>query len=156
MPSGILCSVTASTIIVVRASLLLGPSACLAFRCRCGIAWSSKSRNKTPAQKPIKAGRNAQTPMPADCSIAGISRLQTDAATITPAAKPLRAFWTFSLRDFRIKNTQPEPRAVPKKGIIRPRITVFIVASPLFHQRHSIFLIRQRFGGFGMVMLKES
>ena len=37
-----------------------------------------------PSQKPRKAGRNERFPIPADCSIAGISKLQTEAATITP------------------------------------------------------------------------
>ena len=37
MPSGILCRVTASTIIVVRPSLLFGPSASSLPTCRWGI-----------------------------------------------------------------------------------------------------------------------
>ena len=36
-----------------------------------------------PTQKPANAGRNASFPIHAACSIAGISRLQTEAATIT-------------------------------------------------------------------------
>ena len=50
---------------------------------------SSTSRKSTPHQKPIAAGRNASLPLSLDCSIAGIIRLQIDAATITPAAKPV-------------------------------------------------------------------
>ena len=37
MPSGMLCSVTASTIIVVRCRRLFGPSAWALFACRCGM-----------------------------------------------------------------------------------------------------------------------
>ena len=42
-----------------------------------------------PAQKPITAGRKAKVPASVDCSMAGISRLQIDAATMTPEAKPV-------------------------------------------------------------------
>ena len=59
--------------------------------------------------------------MPSDCSMAGISKLHIDAATITPAAKPARERCTRSPRDFFIKNTQAEPSVVPKKGIMIPR-----------------------------------
>ena len=76
-------------------------------------------------------------PMPSDCSMAGISRLQMDAATITPAAKPARARCTKLPRDFFIKNTQAEPSAVPKKGIMIPRkvsirLTAFALQYYLF------------------------
>ena len=73
-----------------------------------------------PHQKPIKAGRNAQRPMAEDCSIAGTIRLQTEAATITPAAKPVRERRRASLRLLRRKNTQAEPAAVPRNGIRSP------------------------------------
>ena len=43
------------------------------------------------------------------------------AATITPAAKPVRARCTETPSDFFIKNTQAEPSAVPRKGIMIPR-----------------------------------
>lgn len=58
--------------------------------------------------------------MLSDCSIAGISRLQIDAATITPAAKPASERCTISLSDFFIKNTHAEPSVVPIKGISMP------------------------------------
>ena len=45
----------------------------------------------------------------------------TDAATITPAAKPVRARWMPSRREFFKKNTQPAPRLVPRKGIRIPQ-----------------------------------
>ena len=53
--------------------------------------------------------------MLSDCSIAGISRLQIDAATITPAAKPASERCTILLSDFFIKNTHAEPSVVPIK-----------------------------------------
>ena len=69
--------------------------------------------------------------------MAGISRLQIEAATITPAAKPARDRRTKSLSDFFIKNTQAAPSAVPKKGIMIPRkvsirLTAFALQYYLF------------------------
>ena len=73
-----------------------------------------------PSQKPRKAGRNESFPIPADCSTAGISKLQTEAATITPAAKPVRLRCTRSLSDFFMKNTHAAPSEVPRNGINMP------------------------------------
>ena len=120
MPSGILCSVTASTNIVVREKPLLGPSGVSAPWCRWGTSTSSRSRNPTPSQNPITAGRNASRPSAADCSMAGESRLQMDAATMTPAANPVSARCTPGCRDFFIKNTQADPMVVPAKGMRIP------------------------------------
>ena len=122
IPSGMLCRVTANTIIVVRLSLLFGPSDCSLPTCRWGIKWSRASKNSTPNQNPAKAGTNESAPIEADCSIAGISRLQTDAATITPAANPARQRRTRFPRLFFIKSTQAAPIVVPKKGIRIPRM----------------------------------
>ena len=67
--------------------------------------------------------------MPSDCSMAGISRLQIDAATITPAAKPARARCTETPSDFFIKNTQAAPSVVPKKGIMIPiKVSICLTA----------------------------
>ena len=44
-----------------------------------------------PSQNPRKAGRKAKRPSSVDCSIAGTIKLQIDAATMTPAAKPVSA-----------------------------------------------------------------
>lgn len=122
MPSGMLCSVTANTIIVVRLSLLFGPSDCSLPTCRWGIRWSKASKNSTPNQNPAKAGTNESAPIEADCSIAGMSRLQTDAATITPAANPARQRCVRFPRLFFMKSTQAAPIVVPKKGIRIPRM----------------------------------
>lgn len=74
-----------------------------------------------PSQNPTTAGRNESLPSPADCSMAGISRLQTEAATITPAANPVRMRCTLSLREFFIKKTQAAPKDVPRNGIRIPQ-----------------------------------
>ena len=74
-----------------------------------------------PTQKPTNAGRKDSFPIPSDCSMAGINKLQMDAATITPAAKLARERCTRSPRDFFIKNTQDAPNVVPRKGISIPR-----------------------------------
>ena len=81
-----------------------------------------------PSQKPANAGRNASWPMAEDCSIAGMMRLQTEAATITPAAKPVSARCTPVRRSFLRKNTQAEPAEAPRNGIRSPVMTVFICA----------------------------
>ncbi len=71
------------------------------------------------AQKPIKAGdRKDSFPISSDCSMAGIvSRLQIDAATITPAAKPAHgALHQIAKGFFHIpKNTQAAPAFYPRK-----------------------------------------
>lgn len=126
-----LCSVTAKTIIAVRLKFLLGPSVCSLPTCRWGIMWSSRSKNNIPIQKPINAGRKDSLPMLSDCSIAGISRLQIDAATITPAAKPASERCTILLSDFFIKNTHAEPSVVQIKGISIP-IKVSITSPSLY------------------------
>ena len=59
-----------------------------------------RQQNKTPNQKPKNAGTNESFPIAADCSIAGIRRLQMEAATITPAAKPANERCTRSPSDF--------------------------------------------------------
>ena len=73
-----------------------------------------------PSQKPTAAGTNDQVHMLSACSKDGIKRLHTDAATITPAAKPARIRFNISLMEFFIKRTHADPRLVPKKGINIP------------------------------------
>ena len=73
----------------------------------------------------MNAGRNDSRPSAADCSSAGESRLQNDAATMTPAAKPVSARCTPGCNAFFMKNTHAEPSAVPAKGMNTP-IRVFI------------------------------
>ena len=73
-----------------------------------------------PSQKPTAAGTKDHFPMLSACSKDGIKRLHTDAATITPAAKPVRIRFNVSLMDFFMKRTHADPRLVPKKGINIP------------------------------------
>ncbi len=69
-----------------------------------------------PSQNPATAGRKASCPRCSASSMAGISRLQTDAATMTPAAKPVRDLCTAGGSALRMTNTQAAPRTVPRKG----------------------------------------
>ena len=70
--------------------------------------------------------------MSAACSIAGSSRLQMEAATITPAAKPVSARCTISPKLFRKKKTQAAPSVVPAKGISSPcHSSIGIISSNL-------------------------
>ena len=108
MPSGMLCSVTASAITSVPH---LPVSLCILVMSRSRII-----RNSMPIQKPATAGMNASLPNVSDCSIDGMSRLQTEAAVMMPAAKPFSVFCVLPLRECRIKNTQAAPRVVPKSG----------------------------------------
>lgn len=64
---------------------------------------------------PASAGKNDHLPMEVDCSMAGISRLQIDAATITPAANPARERCTKFPSGIFMKNTQVAPSVVPTK-----------------------------------------
>ncbi len=120
MPSGKLWSVTASVSIVVRLSFALGPSGVLLPKCKCGVILSKMNRNKMPAQNPTAAGAKANFPKCSLASIAGRSRLQTDAATMTPAANAKSPRLRFCFICPRIKNTQAAPRTVPKNGMVRP------------------------------------
>ena len=131
MPSGRLCSATASVSIVLRPRLLFTPSGSALCWCRCGTNRSSASRKRTPTQKPTAAGRKDSFPHSAASSMAGISKLQMEAATITPAAKPVSDRCTRALSEPRMKNTQAEPSAVPTNGIKRPfQISTGIVLPP--------------------------
>lgn len=59
-------------------------------------------------------------------SIAGMSNDHTDAATITPEAKPNNDFCSrMDISSF-IKNTKAEPSIVPNSGIRSPMVIVII------------------------------
>ena len=73
--------------------------------------------------KPIPAGANPHLPISLLCSIAGSSKLKNDADTITPEAKPCRAFSVLVLIAFLRKNTQAAPSEVPMNGMSIPCIT---------------------------------
>ncbi len=84
------------------------------------MIWSNRSKKSIPTQKPIKEGTKENLPSFELCSKDGMSRLQIDAATMTPAAKPDKALSTPSLRLFFKRNTEAAPNDVPKNGIRMP------------------------------------
>ena len=104
----------------LRVSPLRGPSALEAPRCRWGMTLSSTSKNAIPTQNPTNAGTQAMRPMPPLLSMAGMMSDQMDAATMTPAAKPVRMRLTVLLRLPRMRKTIAAPAVVPKSGRPRP------------------------------------
>ena len=80
-----------------------------------GSSRSSSRRNSTPSQKPPAAGRKDQRPMSAQ-SIAGSSRLHTEAAVITPAANPSSTRRRTAEGALCRQNTHAAPSDVPQKG----------------------------------------
>ena len=79
--------------------------------------------SKKPMNKPPSAGKAAKKPYALDESIAGISRLNTDAATITPAEKPDKVASAAGEKLRLTKKTQSAPSRVPTKGTSRMAIT---------------------------------
>ena len=89
-------------------------------------------RQETPKINPVTAGKNAKEPRGREDSIAGISRLHTEAAVMTPAAKPERNLVREGFTPL-MKNTQAEPRAVPRKGMSIPFSISKCNVSPHLH-----------------------
>ena len=118
IPSGILWSVTANISIAERPSEVRIPSGVLLAGWRWGVSISRKSIKRIPPIKPTRAGIQATTCCASASFIAGMSNDQTDAATITPAAKPKSVFCilaaTLSPRNMALD----EPITVPTNGII--------------------------------------
>ena len=82
---------------------------------------SSASRNSAPSTKPPAAGSQAGPPASWAISMAGIKSDQTEAAIITPAAKPRNARCMPCGISFLKKKTVAAPSAVAKKVNIVPR-----------------------------------
>lgn len=82
---------------------------------RWGISVSMSIRNPTPKTNPPAAGNHPGIPDCSASSMAGIKRLHTEAATITPAAKPKNTRWIFLFISPRKKNTKAAPSIVIKK-----------------------------------------
>ena len=122
MPSGILCSVTARTSIVVFFKLASMPSGRLLSRCRWGIRLSRVSKNAIPPRSPTAAGTHAVLPCSEAISMAGLRSDHTEAAIITPDANPRSIFSILCPITFRMQNTIAEPSVVPAKGINSPSI----------------------------------
>ena len=70
----------------------------------------------------MTAGTKDHRPIWLLCSMAGMSRLHTEAATITPAAKPVSIRLTERLNSFRSKNTKVAPSVVPMRWMSIPQI----------------------------------
>ena len=97
--------------------------------CRCGVSSSISSRNPIPSRNPTAAGSTLHLPLSATISIDGISSDHTDAATITPEAKPNNVFCSRGDISSRIRNTKAEPSIVPSSGISSPMINVVVIVS---------------------------
>ena len=82
-----------------------------------------------PSQNPATAGKKDHRPISAACSIAGTSRLQTDAAAMTPAAKPVKARCRRGFMPLFRKKTHPAPREVPRKGRSHSNNNVFVMSA---------------------------
>ena len=76
----------------------------------------------------MAAGITDHAPLPTSISIEGISSDHTDAATITPEAKPNSDFCSRTdISSFIIK-TKAELSIVPSSGISRPIINVVVIS----------------------------
>ena len=112
-PSGILCSVMASTNNVVLCHCVLTPSASdsLKFICKWGITLSKAKRKIAPNKNPMTAGETCSKPSPVDISTAGPNKPKQLAATITPPVKPSIPSNTARFNVLK-KNTIEAPAAV--------------------------------------------
>ena len=134
MPSGRLWMVTAIASMAVRESREWGPSGLSVPICKCGVSSSIISRNPIPNRNPTAAGITDHRPLSATISIEGISSDHTDAATITPDAKPNNVFCSRTDISSFMKSTNAEPSIVPSSGISNPMISVVML------QRYNIFV----------------
>ena len=117
-----LCRVTASTIMVVRPSLLSAPPPDCFPHEGGGIRWSSKKKNSTPTQKPIKAGRKDSFPHILRLLNGGDQQAPDGCRHHHPGGKTGKGSAAPDRQGiFFIKNTQAAPSVVPKKGIMIPR-----------------------------------
>ena len=127
IPSGRLWRATAKTSIKDFPRVVWRPSGLSELRWRWGIKLSRMSRKNIPPRKPAAAGSQAIFPAASAISIPGIISDHTEAATMTPEAKPRSAFWSLGFISPFIKKTEAAPREVPRKGSKTPIIT-FIVS----------------------------
>ena len=126
IPSGMLCSATASIIFIERGRRECGPSGWLSSTCWWGIAVSSNRRKHIPDAKPASTGQVLEMPSPT-CSSAGCRSDQKQAATMTPDAKPSMALLVFPAIPPRIRNTMAAPSVVPRNGIVSPIIVSMLL-----------------------------
>ena len=132
IPSGRLWMVTARASIAVFERCDLMPSGFSVPIWRCGVSSSISSRKPMPNRKPMAAGTTDHLPLSASISIAGMSKDHTEAATITPEAKPNSDFCTRGDISAFIKKTKAEPSTVPNSGIRSPMIIVVVISVIIF------------------------
>ena len=77
---------------------------------------ANNSKNRIPNTNPTAAGNHITPPCRSAISRLGISSDHTDAATMTPEAKPKRSLCKERAMDPRTRKTIAAPRTVPKKG----------------------------------------
>ena len=87
---------------------------------------SSNNRKSMPNTNPTAAGSQVVPQFSALISRLGMSNDHTDAATITPDAKPKSNLRSRSLILPRSKKTMAAPRAVPRKGRVSMRCMLFV------------------------------
>jgi hypothetical protein len=118
-----------------------------------GRSLSSSIRNSTPPAKPPAAGTQPRLPNFSDSFIAGISRLHTEAAIITPAANPRKARLALSEKSsLFIKSTIPAPSAVIRKvnpvaqaAHIKPVIVCFLSFDLCYTMQNVCWMTQQRY-----------
>ena len=96
-------------------SVEAGPSGSSEPTCRWGVKWSMTKSSSMPPRKPTAAGAHAGTGPPSAASSAGVMRLHTLAAIMTPAAKPKSALVKRSDMPWRAKRHERRPQGVPQK-----------------------------------------
>ena len=133
IPSGRLWMVTASASIAVFDRCERMPSGSSVPIWRWGVSSSISSRKPTPIMNPTAAGTTDHAPLSAFISIAGMSNDHTDAATITPEAKPNNDFCNRADISSFIMKTKAEPSIVPNSGIRSPMIIVVVIPVIIFY-----------------------
>ena len=98
------------------------PSGLSVPMCKWGLNSSIISRNPIPNRKPTAAGKTDHRPLSATISMDGINSDHTDAATITPEAKPNNVFCKRGAISSRIRKTNAAPSMVPNRGMSNPKI----------------------------------
>ena len=131
MPSGRLWMVTARASMAVRERWARRPSGLSVPICRCGVSTSMSSRKPMPNRKPTAAGTTLHLPLLASISIDGMSNDHTEAATITPEAKPNSHFCMRTDISSLIRKTKAEPSIVPNRGINNP-MTITVILLPIY------------------------
>lgn len=136
IPSGMLCSVTASISIWRLPSDDFMPSGVSELTCWWGTRLSNASRKSMPRMMPTAAGIQLMRPISSARSIAGMTNDHTEAATMTPAAKPSNALCRRCDTLCRAKSTVEAPMTVPTSGARSISVVVIAISfTPSIHKR---------------------